>query len=60
MGEWRELARAKAAWKAAKLDAITLDRYGHLLPGNEAEAAGLLDAYLDRAHTAARLDQVGS
>ena len=28
---------------------ITLDRYGHLLPGNEAEARALLDAYLDRA-----------
>lgn len=26
---------------------ITLDRYGHLMPGSEAEAAGLLDAYLD-------------
>ena len=25
---------------------ITLDRYGHLMPGNEHEAAGLLDAYL--------------
>jgi hypothetical protein len=25
---------------------ITLDRYGHLMPGNEAEAAGLLDTYL--------------
>ena len=25
---------------------ITLDRYGHLMPGNEAEAAVLLDAYL--------------
>ena len=25
---------------------MTMDRYGHLLPGNEAEAAGLLDAYL--------------
>ena len=25
---------------------ITLDRYGHLLPGNEQEAAGLLDQYL--------------
>ena len=32
---------------------ITLDRYGHLMPGNEAEAAGLLDAYLDRAMAAA-------
>ena len=27
--------------------AITLDRYGHLLPGNEAEGRALLDAYLD-------------
>jgi len=29
--------------------AITLDLYGHMLPGNEEEAAGLLDAYLDRS-----------
>ena len=28
---------------------ITIDRYGHLFPGNEAEAATLLDGYLDRA-----------
>jgi integrase len=27
---------------------ITLDRYGHLMPGNEDEAAALLDAYLHR------------
>jgi integrase len=27
---------------------ITLDRYGHLFPGNEEEAAGLLDSYLLR------------
>ena len=25
---------------------ITLDRYGHLMPGNEDETAGLVDAYL--------------
>jgi hypothetical protein len=25
---------------------ITLDRYGHLMPGSEAEGARLLDAYL--------------
>jgi hypothetical protein len=31
---------------------ITFDRYGHLMPGSEEEAAGLLDEYLDR--TAAR------
>jgi hypothetical protein len=37
---------------------ITLDRYGHLMPGSEEEAAGLLDAYLtaqrERAEEAAR------
>jgi hypothetical protein len=27
---------------------ITLDRYGHLMPGNELEAAELLDRYLKR------------
>lgn len=27
---------------------VTIDRYGHLLPGGEAEAAALLDAYHDR------------
>ena len=37
---------------------ITLDRYGHLLPGAGDEAAGLLDAYLsewrsEKARTAA-------
>jgi len=26
---------------------VTIDRYGHLLPGNEAEAARLLDRYFD-------------
>jgi len=30
---------------------ITLDRYGHLMPGNEEEAASLLDAYLERRVT---------
>jgi integrase len=37
---------------------ITLDRYGHLMPGSEAEAASLLDSYLgaqrERAEEAAR------
>jgi integrase len=28
---------------------ITLDRYGHLMPGNENAAVGLVDAYLERA-----------
>jgi integrase len=37
---------------------VTLDRYGHLMPGNEGEAAALLDAYLaaqrERAEEAGR------
>jgi integrase len=37
---------------------ITLDRYGHLMPGNEEEAAGLLDAYLARASSSADLAPV--
>jgi integrase len=87
-------ARAKAAWRSAGLDPITLhearhtfaslmiaagvnakalatymghasvtityDRYGHLMPGNENEAAALLDAYLARADTQAHLAQIGS
>jgi len=38
---------------------ITLDRYGHLFPGNEEEAAALLDAYLLRCDMVARLAHVG-
>jgi hypothetical protein len=37
---------------------LTCDRYGHLMPGNESEAAALLDAYLARANTKARLAQL--
>lgn len=40
--------------------AITFDRYGHLMPGSEDQAAGLLDAYLERADTAARTAALGS
>jgi hypothetical protein len=29
--------------------AITMDRYGKLMPGNEQQAAGLLDSYLTAA-----------
>ena len=31
---------------------ITLDRYGHLLPGNEQQAAHLLDTWLTQTATA--------
>jgi integrase len=36
---------------------ITLDRYGHLLPGAEGEAAELLDAYLGRTDVEAAIGQ---
>jgi integrase len=85
-------ARAKAAWRRARIEPITLhearhtfaslmiaagvnakalatymghasvtityDRYGHLMPGNEDEAAALLNAYLARVDTQARLAQL--
>ena len=34
---------------------ITLDRYGHLLPGNEHEAAELLDQWLTTSRDQIRL-----
>ena len=52
-------AKALSTYMGHSSITITLDRYGHLFPGNEDEAAGLLDAYLERANTAARLAQVG-
>lgn len=51
-------AKALSTYMGHANIAITLDRYGHLMPGNEDEAAGLLDAYLRRADTAGRLAQV--
>ncbi len=42
-------AKALSTYMGHANIAITLDRYGHLMPGNEAEAAGLLDTYLDAA-----------
>lgn len=46
-------AKALSTYMGHANISITLDRYGHLMPGNEDEAAGLLDAYLERAGTAA-------
>jgi integrase len=40
--------------------AITIDRYGHLFPGDEQLAAGALDAFLERSDTAARKAAVGN
>jgi integrase len=51
-------AKALSTYMGHAAISITLDRYGHLMPGNEVEAAGLLDAYLARADTKARLAQL--
>ena len=41
-------AKALSVYMGHANIAITMDRYGHLMPGNEDQAAGLLDAYLQR------------
>jgi hypothetical protein len=43
------VAKALSAYMGHAVVAIAYERYVHLMPRNEAEAAGLLDAYLDRA-----------
>jgi integrase len=48
-------AKALSTYMGHANISITLDRYGHLMPGNEDEAAALLDAYLERAETAAKV-----
>ena len=53
-------ARALCAYMGHASVTITYDRYGHLMPGNEDEAAELLDTYLERANTRARLASVDS
>jgi integrase len=42
-------AKALSTYMGHASVTLTLDRYGHMFPGNEEEAAGLLDAYLARA-----------
>jgi integrase len=42
-------AKALSTYMGHSSVTITYDRYGHLMPGNETEAAELLDAYLVRA-----------
>jgi integrase len=48
-------AKALSTYMGHSSITITLDRYGHLMPGNEEAAAGLLDAYLSRSEVAARI-----
>jgi integrase len=42
-------AKALSSYMGHASVTITYDRYGHLMPGNETEAAALLDAYLERS-----------
>ncbi len=42
-------AKALSSYMGHSSITVTLDRYGHLMPGSELEAAGLLDALLTRA-----------
>jgi integrase len=41
-------AKALSVYMGHSSITVTLDRYGHLMPGNEREAAGMLAAYLER------------
>jgi integrase len=51
-------AKALSTYMGHANISITLDRYGHLMPGSENKAAELLDAYLKRADTQARLASI--
>jgi len=51
-------AKALSTYMGHSSIAITFDPYGHLMPGYMDEAAGILDAYLARADTAARVGQL--
>jgi integrase len=42
-------AKALSTYMGHANISFTFDRYGHLMPGNEDEAAGMLDDYLDRS-----------
>jgi integrase len=47
-------AKALSAYMGHASVTITYDRYGHLMPGSESEAAARLDAYLERADARVR------
>lgn len=44
-------AKALSTYMGHSSITITIDRYGHLMPGNEKEAANLLDAFVDKHAT---------
>ena len=41
-------AKALSSYMGHSSITVTLDRYGHLMPGNEEEAAAMLATYLER------------
>jgi hypothetical protein len=41
-------AKALCSYMGHSSITVTLDRYGHLMPGDEAQAAGMLASYLER------------
>ena len=47
-------AKALSTYMGHSSITVTIDRYGHLMPGNENEAATLLDRYLTGAQTGAQ------
>jgi integrase len=51
-------AKALSTYMGHSSIQVTYDKYGHLMPGNEEEAASLLDAYLERTNTRGRLAQL--
>jgi integrase len=53
-------AKALSTYLGHSSVTVTYDRYGHLMPGSETEAAGLLDAYLARAEQAELRDSRGT
>jgi integrase len=53
-------AKAIATYMGHASIQTTYDLYGKLMPGSESEAAALVDAYLARADTQSRLDQLGA
>jgi len=51
-------AKALSTFMGHASIAITYDRYGHMLPGAEDEAADLLHAYLNRSTDGGELAEV--
>jgi len=45
-------AKALSSYMGHSTISMTLDRYGHLMPGNEDEAAAMLERYLERSNVA--------